>query len=234
MLNIKPTHHKISDTVRRIILVLVFVIVASVVIGYAGGYRLNFNNFSIEATGAISLSGSDTALTVKLNDRTVGASLPVYLNDLKPNQSYSISVQKDGYTKWSRTVTVLPNMVANFGPILLFRLEQAPIASTTADVTSWCKSNTPFGKQLVIDNSDIRIQKDFVTRVSAPVVNACWFNDGFHIAYATADEIHVIDNDGYNDVTVVTATTPIQQMGVNTKDSEIDYFDGTNWYKLNI
>lgn len=92
-----------------------------IVIMYAQGYKYSFSENKFLITGAISLK-VDTDAKVFLDDELEGGtsffSNSFSIDRLLPGQ-YRLSVQKDGYSGWSKTVSVEEGLVIDFPSVML-------------------------------------------------------------------------------------------------------------------
>lgn len=102
----------VIDTTRHIllniILVSLFVLVVVLVIAYARGYRLNPQEGTITSTGILSINSSPKAAKILLNGVLEGAT---DTNLTLPFGTYTVEVQKEGYTSWKKTVSLKGEIV---------------------------------------------------------------------------------------------------------------------------
>lgn len=102
----------IIDTTRHILLkvslVSLFVIVVVLVIAYARGYRFNPQEGTITSTGILSINSSPKAAKILLNGVLQGAT---DTNLTLPYGTYTVEVQKEGYTSWKKTVSLKGEIV---------------------------------------------------------------------------------------------------------------------------
>ena len=92
-----------------------------IVIMYAQGYKYSFSENKFLRTGAISLK-VDTDAKVFLNDELEGGTSffsNAYSMDRLLPGVYRVSVQKDGYSSWSKTVTVEEGLVVDFPSVMI-------------------------------------------------------------------------------------------------------------------
>lgn len=95
-------------TLYRLTLVVVFLIILIVIIAFARGYRFNITEQKVTPTGILAISADPKASSVYINGKLKGAT------DLNVNLipgKYQVDVKKEGYTTWSKTINVKPEIV---------------------------------------------------------------------------------------------------------------------------
>ncbi|MCL5004545.1 MAG: hypothetical protein M1170_01200 [Patescibacteria group bacterium] len=121
---------------RRIIfygLFLIFFPVSVGVIFYSQGWRIDFENFRVQKTGAAYIETSPKSVIIKLNNKIIpdqsgliksGTLIP----DLLP-KNYKLEIQKDGYWTYRKNIKVEPSMVAELVDTVLIpkKLEKSLI-----------------------------------------------------------------------------------------------------------
>ena len=112
---------------RRIyafILVVVFIIVAPLLVLYATGYRYNFSENRVIKTGVLAVDSDPRNAQITINDKKAGSRTPTVVKNLFPGD-YSVSIEKEGYFGWEKSLSVFPNR------------------STSTERVSLLKSNSP-------------------------------------------------------------------------------------------
>lgn len=99
----------------RLVLISIFFALVSLVIAYARGYRFDFQNKKFSSTGIISVSAYPKAAKVYVNGKLEGAT---DLNLTVPYGTYKIEVKKEGYTTWTREITVKGELVVTLDALL--------------------------------------------------------------------------------------------------------------------
>ena len=107
---------KLPKILLRLFLIAVFVLLVSMVIAYARGYRFDFQSKKIASTGIISVSAYPNAAKVYVDGKLEGAT---DLNLTVPYGTYKVEVKKEGYTTWTREITVKGELVVTLD-VLLF------------------------------------------------------------------------------------------------------------------
>jgi hypothetical protein len=117
----KPLTTK-QRTISISILAFIFIILAPIIILYSFGYRID-RQFTLQKTGGIFIHSTIPNASVFLDDEYVkdnGLFIKnVIIQDLTPNQSYSIRVQKDGYQSWVKDIYVYPTIVTEARLLML-------------------------------------------------------------------------------------------------------------------
>jgi len=104
--------------------VLLFLIVTPYIIFYSLGYRIDFANMKVFATGGIYVrvfpSGADITVDSKIKNSTSLFSNAVFLQNLTPEQ-HVVLIQKDGYYDYQKTLVVREKEVTKLENIILFK-----------------------------------------------------------------------------------------------------------------
>ena len=106
------------------ILVVVFIIVAPLLVLYATGYRYNFSENRVIKTGVLAVDSDPRNAQITINDKKAGSRTPTVVKNLFPGD-YSVSIEKEGYFGWEKSLSVFPNR------------------STSTERVSLLKSNSP-------------------------------------------------------------------------------------------
>ena len=107
---------------------VLFAVIAVLSVAYASGYRYS-QEFGVTLVGGLAVStapSTETEIRVngKLMKRTTLFSRSIFLQNLTPGP-YTVSVSKEGFLTWQKTVTVEPELVTAIQAILV---EDPPIA----------------------------------------------------------------------------------------------------------
>ncbi len=81
----------------------IFCIVLVGVIAYARGYRFNFQENKIVSTGILAISSNPKAAKIYINKELQGATNS---NVTLPYGRYEVSVKKEGYSEWTKTIAL--------------------------------------------------------------------------------------------------------------------------------
>lgn len=126
-----------------IVCVLLFLSITPYIIGYSLGYRIDVEQKKIVATGGIYLrawpSPADVYIDSKLIDKTSLVTNSVFTQNLLP-KNHLVTVKKDGYFDYQKTLTVKGKEVTKLEHILLVKKDIVFEALTD-------KTQSPFAKQ---------------------------------------------------------------------------------------
>jgi hypothetical protein len=230
----KLNAEKIRIITIRVVIFCLFIIVATVLVGYAQGYKINRQKLLIEATGAIYLQGSTKDVSIVVNDKLMTGVFPLYIRDLKPNQEYRVVITKIGYNPWIRTFHVNASLVESADNIKLFKKDYLPLESDEVNVDKICSANSPSDvEKLIVSGGELRSNQKLITRQSANIVTGCWFEDGSHVLYVVGRELRVVEVSGYNDTLIFKSPAQIKEAAILSNDSTINYKDDNDrWWKI--
>lgn len=104
-----------------ILLFIIFIFAAPIIVFYSLGYRID-SEFTFQKTGGIFIQSSIPNASVFVEDeyfKDNGLFLRnILVQDLKPNKTYKIEIQKDGYQSWVKNMFVYPSIVTE-GQVLM-------------------------------------------------------------------------------------------------------------------
>ncbi len=104
------------------VLVIVFVLLAPIILGYSFGYNFDFSQNTLQKTGGIFLKSKNQRIAIFLNGvfikETSFFSNGALFTNLLPS-TYLLRVEKEGYTPWSKTIRVDSSFVTEIRNILL-------------------------------------------------------------------------------------------------------------------
>ena len=120
-------------------LVLIFVIAAPTIAIYTAGWRWNFKQKRAVKIGALSVDSLPREATITVNGRALGKT-PALIPKLLPGQ-YEITLQKNQYHTWGKTLAVASGQTTFAHEITLFKknapqLLQTPPSSPTLSHTA--------------------------------------------------------------------------------------------------
>ena len=110
----------LKPTAFRVLILAIFTLFLVGIIGYARGYRLDFRKKLLTSTGILAVNSYPQAAKVYLKDssgtsRLQGAT-SINLN-LSPG-TYTVEIKKEGYTSFSKTVTLKGEIVQSVDALL--------------------------------------------------------------------------------------------------------------------
>lgn len=125
---------------NRTLLIIGFMTVLTFAIAFARGYRINFNKKGFTSTGIINISAYPKASKVFVNGELKGVT-DINLT-LAPGK-YQIDIKKDGYTSWSKNISLKGELVETVDALLF------PINASLSPLT-----NLGITKAVAVDKSD--------------------------------------------------------------------------------
>jgi hypothetical protein len=206
--------------------IVLFVITTPIIITYTAGYRWNTKKWRLEKVGIIFLRSRPAGADIYLNDKLLKDDTPSRLRGLLPD-TYEIKVAKNGYTTWSKKLTVASALTTFAERIVLWK-NTAPEAVATSEngvltgealealnrkdqktaVIGKTKYKTD-GYEIWIENLENN-SRETITRISEEIFAVAPYNDAGWVIYQTATAIHAIEQDGRdrrNDVILAEGNT---------------------------
>ncbi len=181
-------------------------LIASYLIIYSMGYKINFMSRKIIKTGMIVLSVDVKPDKISINNQSKTAKkesayqlVPAY---------YDVKIEKDGYKEWKVSTQVKEELVNYYSNIVLFKdsikveklqnsdkieLLNLPISSLAEDSK----------RDLISNEYEIWSGEKLLTRYSQKIREVSWYYDNHHIVFQQGNAIKIIDEDGSNEVTLV-------------------------------
>lgn len=202
---------------------LAFLLVASFVITYAAGYKVDIVNRKIKQTAMLDVQTRVKDSEIIVNGEAKGSG-SVILRDLEPGK-YEIIVKKEGYHSWEKTVELKPGQAETINDIALFlvnpsteefNIEIKPESISKLAETSDIKS---LGGEIFQNGT-------LVTRVSTDATGACWYPNRRYIAFTTEDRLNIIEIDGTNRIELLEKKSGSPVVFVNSGVSVIYESDG--------
>lgn len=99
----------------KIILFFLFLIILGLVIAYARGYRVDFQNKSLNSTGIIAITSYPKTAKIYINNQFRGVT---DANFTLPSGNYQVEIKKDGYTSWKKSIKLKGELVVNIDALL--------------------------------------------------------------------------------------------------------------------
>lgn len=99
----------------RLTLILIFILITTVFIAFARGYRLDIEKRTIVPTGILSVNSNPKAAKIYIDGIFKGAT---NTNLTLPPGHYNVEIKKDGYTNWSKKVDLQGEIVLSLDALL--------------------------------------------------------------------------------------------------------------------
>jgi hypothetical protein len=119
-----------------IIAVIVFIPTTYVVVLYAQGFRYDFQERRFTFTGAITLD-VNTEATVFLDGQEIGGTSFLgkeFGEDKLLPGTYTVRLEREGYSGWSKAVIVQEGLVTDFPNVLLLDLDEQAASRSRAEI----------------------------------------------------------------------------------------------------
>jgi len=116
---------KLLKIVLHIFGVILFISATAYALLAAYGYQIDLLHQNIVKTSIIDVASKVKDAEIYIDNKLVSDKAPYQAKNLKPGL-HSIEILKEGYTKWSRKVTVIEDLVTKIDDVLLFPLDLEP------------------------------------------------------------------------------------------------------------
>ncbi len=111
----------------RLILIGIFLVIFAAVVAYARGYRFDFDKKSLTSTGIISSSSYPKAAKIYVDGALKGVT---DTNIALPPGNYKVDIKKEGYTSYSKNVSLKGELVVTIEALLF------PLNSSLSPLTN--------------------------------------------------------------------------------------------------
>lgn len=144
---INQINSMLTKTKRRVLFylaLLIFLLLSAPVIFYSLGYGIG-SDFKFHKTGGIFIKASESGASVIIDKKNKNTSLltnSALIKNLLPGE-HLVSVGKDGFWKWSKTLTILPEMVVDRFVLLIPKNVETKILGTTTPALEIKKPKFP-------------------------------------------------------------------------------------------
>lgn len=135
----------LTKTKRRVLFylaILIFLLLLFPVILYSLGYGIG-SDFRLHKTGGVFIKASESGASVIIDKKNKNTSLlanSALIKNLLPG-AHQTTVEKDGFWKWTKTLMILPEMVAERNVLLVPKNAEIKILGTTTPVSEIKKPN---------------------------------------------------------------------------------------------
>lgn len=238
----------IIKLVPQSLYVLTFLILTSLIIIGANGYRFNFRTGTFQQTGIISITVKPEKVLVTLDDLpTEKDKSPVKLSYLLPGR-HTVQIEKPGYITWAKTIQVGSGEAIVYPFVRLFLSDTKPVLATLAQETLLqARLDVPLDPDIDIRGSEIWVkpisrtypikvasnEHALVSRYASPVGKVIWLPGKTHIIYQVDNEIRIMERDGANEIAIAKLSkSDITNFTVTNDGKYVIYQDDqTVWQK---
>lgn len=179
---------------RIILMTLSFTVFSVWAVFYSLGYQINWAARSIQQTAILEIDHtySQGSLVVLLNNTMINDQLPIRIDHVFPGV-YDLTIRRDSYQDWHRTLEIPANRAVNFKNVLLIKKIPETVTVPEGYVLPKKMSNT---KGINFTVNELRVDGSIVTRTSQDIVAARWFPDNEHLIYQAGNTIYLTEPDG--------------------------------------
>lgn len=223
---------KVYKVIGIVFYVAAIILVATFAIGYASGYRYNFNTKQLYKVSVIQLSADPLAeLYINGSDSHVKSSKAVYLEPGK----YSIELRKDGFHSYFSSVDLGSGQLFNESDIILFKSNIKPNLTTQAQSASGVvNDNLAASGAFIAYDHELWANGKFVTRLSDTIKSAIMYGSNY-VIYQTSKGVFVVGVNGRNNVELFPyETSNILGFSLKNRNTVLDFSDGLNNYEVTI
>ena len=183
-----------SRCIQWLVSVIFFIFVSSFALSIALGYRINWSQLSFEQTSIIELNGPLTGSSVKVvvNGDSKQTWLPIKLDNLDPD-TYTIQVEKNGYSSWQQTVALQPNQRLVFQDVFLTYTHPTITKTSLLERNDIKFSNQDTRGLSIKHGNELWVDGKFITRTSSNLYNAQWMPQHRVVTLQSGSEIVMID-----------------------------------------
>lgn len=191
--------------VLNILVIILTIVTAVVVLGFANGYRVDYRNFRIEKVGALIINATPSIVTLKVDEDTYEINALTNIISLSPGR-YELVVSRSGYKNWVNSVRIESGQGVLFDDIFLF-LENPELITERQATPREVEDAVP-NPSLKYENGELRLITEdegddtLVTRLSREILAAQLIDDN-HIVFQVGQELRVIEVSGSNDTIIL-------------------------------
>lgn len=227
-----------SILIGQSIVTLLIVLIASYLIVYSMGYKINLTSRKIIKTGMIVLS-IDTKPDKILVDNSEEQTKKDIAFQLEP-AFYDVEVIKAGYHDWSIRSNVKEELVNYYNNIILFKkdveisdLNNQEIVARFDNPVDDLVENAPKGLQY--NDYEIWLDGKLIARYSEPISSVSWYPSYHHIVYQKGNQVWAIEDTGNNNTPLVTLPSAERAKYIFAdRGKDIYIYQSDKYYQANI
>ncbi|TSD03542.1 MAG: Uncharacterized protein Athens071426_206 [Parcubacteria group bacterium Athens0714_26] len=123
------------------ILIVFFFVIGSILLLYSNGWQFDFKNFKFYQSGAIEIGGQpeNSLIKIKENNYKINSQSRkngILIPGLFP-QTYTVTIEKDGYNSWIKNLVVKPSLITKTYPLILIPKNLNNIKPFMQDIKSF-------------------------------------------------------------------------------------------------
>ncbi len=217
---------------------LSIILIASYLIIYSMGYKINLTSRKIIKTGMIVLSTDIKPDKILVNSEEKPTKKDIAFQ-LEPAY-YDVKITKDGYHDWSVRSNVKEELVNYYNNIILFKDDAKITALDNQEIVDRFKNpvddlveNSPKGLQF--NDYEIWLDQELVARYSEPIKSVSWYPGYHHIVYQKGNQIWAIEDTGDNNTPLVSLPSDdLAKFIFANRGKDIYIHQSDRYYQANI
>lgn len=227
-----------SIIIGQSLVTLAILLIASYLIVYSMGYKVNLISRKIVKTGLIVLSIDIKPDKIFLNNQEKQSKKDVAFQ-LEPD-FYDIKIEKAGYHNWSVRSNVKEELVNYYNNIILFKQDAQVLELTDPEMIDRFSNpaddlveNSPKG--LLFNDYEIWLEEKLIARYSEPISSVSWYPGYHYVSYQKGNQIWAIEDTGYNNTLLVELPLSDKAEYYYANRGKDIYINQSNqYYKANI
>ncbi len=219
---------------NRVVTTGLFLLFVTIVIGLVSGLSINWQARQIEQRGGIRIVYDPKNAEALLNGQSVDTQSPYLTTTLKPGR-YQTTVKKTGYRPWTANWNVIAGRVDENEHVLLFLTDLTPVPvvsdsekQTAQTLFANAERAVPGYGVISTSGGELSVDGAFITRFSADIVQAHWFNDENHLLLQVGKQIMVAEVDGTDRVSLITLADAALAKLATDRDAKLLYLQQTD------
>lgn len=202
----------INGILWRLLLIIIFIVLAFFVIGYASGYGLDIKSKTVYRTGIIEVQPQPKECDIYLNDEKVSSG--EYRGNLLPG-NYDIKITKNGYFDYNDSVYLSKGQAIILNQVQLF-LKDPKIEKFSENSFKNELSKVAETDGLMTTRGEIYQNDNFVTRYSSDLYSPSWFPNRRLISFTKDNRLHLLSIESNYDVDILEKDSKTPAVFVNS------------------
>lgn len=193
-------------TIRYVFYVIIIVAVSAYLILLTYGYRINWQNRTLQKVSAMYIASIPQDVKVFIDSKEVSNTTPLKVTNLFPGR-YDVRIENDLYETWDKTLNVKSDYVPQEQDIVLILKDRKETEMSDNEKKTYedffqneDKVKESQKNLYIKDNNELYFDNVLISRFSQEIKNAVWYADKKHIIYQLNDQIYFMDTDGTNNI----------------------------------
>jgi len=168
---------------------IIFVFCAIIVISFAAGYKIDFQNLKVSQTGIVIVKTANRLGDIYIDGHKKGDGR-VILRGLNPGH-YDLRITKDNYQSYTEIFYLNPGEAKIIDNVVLFL--DLPEIKELND-----RNDIPFDKLsdtagITFNHNELFVNGKFLSRFEGQVSDACWYPNERYIGLSVNNHFQIID-----------------------------------------